>query len=190
MNAKKKGKVCGAKLRNKNAYCQKTPMANGRCRLHGGKTPSGPDSPHFKHGRYADAFKGQMAERFAKLEKDPKPLDAVTDLNVQRTMLEEYIAQASSRKKLRMTDLMNAADMAKDAVKSAAIIAQTRQKHAFTLAELKFLQKGMMVLMEKYVPDPDQRRNFIADLIALIPETDGAEESEPAILPAGAEPAS
>ena len=187
MKAKPKGKVCGAKLRGKNAYCQKAPMANGRCRLHGGKTPSGPDSPHFKHGKYADAFKGQMAERFARLQQDPTPLDAVTDLNVQRTMLETYIAQANNRKKIRLSDLMNAADMAKDAVKSAAIIAQTRQKQALTLAELRFIQKGMLMLMEKYVPDPDRRRNFIADLTALIPETDGAEESGPAELPAGAE---
>lgn len=129
-----------------------------------------------------------MALRFSKLQKDNQPLDAVADLNVQRAMLEEYIAQANKRKKIKMTDLMNAADMAKDAVKSAAIIAQTRQKQALTLAEIKFIQKGMMMLMEKYVPDPDQRRNFIEELYTLIPETDGAEESESAVLPAGAEP--
>lgn len=185
-----KDKVCGAKLRNKNAYCQKPPMANGRCRLHGGSTPSGPDSPHFKTGKFAYAFKNRMADRFAQLQNDKNPLEMVTDLNVQRAMLDEYVAQTTGRKKVRLSDLQNAADMAKDAVKSAAIIAQTRQKQALTLAELKFLQKGMMMLMEKYVPDSDQRRNFIADLIALIPETDGAEESEPAELSAGAEPTS
>jgi hypothetical protein len=181
-----KGKVCGAKLRGKNTYCQKPPMANGRCKLHGGKTPSGPDSPHFKHGRYADAFKGTMAQRFAKLQEDATPLDAISDLNVQRTMLATYIETAGAKKTVRLSDLVNAADMAKDAVKSAAIIAQTRQKDALTLAELKFLQKGMMILMEKYVPDPNNRRNFIADLYALIPQTDGAETDEPAELPAGA----
>jgi hypothetical protein len=28
-------------------------MANGRCRLRGGKTPNGVASPHFKHGQHS-----------------------------------------------------------------------------------------------------------------------------------------
>lgn len=181
MKAKPNGAVCGAKLRGKNATCRKAPMANGRCRLHGGKTPSGPDSPHFKHGKYAEAFKGAMALRFAKLQADEQPLDAIPDLNVQRVMLEQFIGMAKSKK-----DLLSAADMAHGVVKSTAIIAQTRQKQALTLAEIKFIQKGMMMLLEKYVPDPDQRRNFISELGSLVPVGDGTPESEPASLPAGA----
>lgn len=190
MKAKPKGNVCGAKLRGKNAFCQKPPMANGRCRLHGGTTPSGPDSPHFKTGKWAYAFKNRMAKRFSELQKDKNPLDMIADLNVQRTMLDEYVAQTTGRKKIRLSDLRNAADMAKDTVKSAAIIAQTRQKNALTLAELRFIQKGMMMLLEKYVPDPDQRRNFIADLTALIPEPVEPETDEPVELPASTEEAS
>ena len=30
-------------------------MANGRCKLHGGKTPSGPASVHFRHGHRTKA---------------------------------------------------------------------------------------------------------------------------------------
>lgn len=180
-------KVCGAKLRGKNAFCQKSPMANGRCRLHGGATPSGPDSANYKHGRYAEAFKGQLAEKFKKHSDDPQPLDMITDLNVQRTLLEEYLSQLSSRKKVRLNELINASSLAQDAVKSAAIITQTRQKTAFTMAEAKFIKQGFLMLMEKYVPDPDERRNFIADLSALIPERYDSEEDEPAKLPASTE---
>lgn len=159
-------------------------MANGRCRLHGGKTPSGPDSPHFRHGTFAYAFKQQMAERFTQIQQGSNPLDMVPELNVQRTMLDAYIAQATEKRKVRLTDLMNAADMAKEVVKSAATIAQTRQKQALTLAELRFIQKGMLMLMEKYVPDIDRRRNFIAELTALIPKHDESAADEPAELPA------
>lgn len=35
--------LCGAKLRNKNTYCQKHGMLNGRCRLHGGLSPKNQD---------------------------------------------------------------------------------------------------------------------------------------------------
>lgn len=43
--------VCGAKLRKKDAFCNSTKlMSNGRCRIHGGKTPAGLASPNFKTG--------------------------------------------------------------------------------------------------------------------------------------------
>lgn len=35
--------ICGSKLQNTNAFCQKHGMANGRCRLHGGLSPKGRD---------------------------------------------------------------------------------------------------------------------------------------------------
>ena len=45
-------KICGAKLRNKDAICQnKIIMRNGRCRLHGGNSLSGIAHPNWKHGR-------------------------------------------------------------------------------------------------------------------------------------------
>ena len=39
---------CGAKLRNKDSYCQKHGMANGRCRLHGGLSPKGTDHYNYQ----------------------------------------------------------------------------------------------------------------------------------------------
>lgn len=42
--------ICNAKLRNKNTYCQKHGMQNGRCRLHGGLSLSGSEHPQYTHG--------------------------------------------------------------------------------------------------------------------------------------------
>jgi hypothetical protein len=44
-------RLCGAKCRGKNKRCRQPAMLNGRCKLHGGLTPLGIASPHFKHGR-------------------------------------------------------------------------------------------------------------------------------------------
>src|SRR5262245_44093579 len=44
---------CEARKRGTDQLCQAPAMRNGRCRLHGGQTPSGIASPHFKHGKYA-----------------------------------------------------------------------------------------------------------------------------------------
>jgi len=49
---------CGARTRSEN-LCQSPAMPNGRCRMHGGKTPGAPmgNRNAYKHGRYtADAI--------------------------------------------------------------------------------------------------------------------------------------
>lgn len=48
--------ICGAKNRQGNP-CTLAPLVNGRCRFHGGLTPVGPASPHFKHGRHSKLLK-------------------------------------------------------------------------------------------------------------------------------------
>jgi hypothetical protein len=45
------GKACGAKTRS-GGRCKTAGMENGRCRMHGGPTPSG-----FKHGRHSKLLK-------------------------------------------------------------------------------------------------------------------------------------
>jgi len=175
-------KVCGAKLRGKAATCQKAPMANGRCRLHGDKTPSGPDSTHFKHGRYAAAFKGQMAEKFKQAQADGKPLDLLPELAIQRALLADYAESVTGKRTLTAATAKNLSDLVNDVVKTATTITKVRNDTAFTIAEFKFIQKGMTLLMEKYVPDPDKRRNFIAELGALIPEQHADQTDEPAEL--------
>lgn len=40
--------LCGAKLRGKDAHCQKHGMLNGRCRLHGGLSPKGADHYNYQ----------------------------------------------------------------------------------------------------------------------------------------------
>ncbi len=45
-------KICGITKRD-GTICQAYAMPNGRCRVHGGLTPKGPDSPHFKDGKHS-----------------------------------------------------------------------------------------------------------------------------------------
>lgn len=179
-------KVCGAKLRGKDKTCQRAPMANGRCRLHGGATPSGPDSPHYKTGRYALAFKGQMAKRYEQASADIKPLDLLPELAIQRAILEDYAENVSGKRTITAAAAKNLSDLVNDVVKTATTITKVRNDTAFTIAEYRFLQKSINLLMEKYVPDPDRRRNFIAELSAIIPEKHADQTDEPAELSTGA----
>jgi len=59
--------ICGAKLRNKNAYCQKYGMLNGRCRLHGGLSPKGADHWNYKHGWCTKESRQRSVEATARI---------------------------------------------------------------------------------------------------------------------------
>jgi hypothetical protein len=50
--AKKKLHNCGAKTRAETP-CKRSPMHNGRCCNHGGKSLAGAAHPNYKHGRYS-----------------------------------------------------------------------------------------------------------------------------------------
>src|SRR5262249_6908633 len=50
-------RVCGAKTRS-GTPCRRRPLAGrNRCRLHGGSTPAGIASPHFRHGKRSRYFR-------------------------------------------------------------------------------------------------------------------------------------
>jgi histone H3/H4 len=175
-------KACGAKTRG-GGKCKKPAMPNGRCKLHGGKTPRGTDSVHFKHGRYSTVFRGQLADKFLHATEEDKPLDLLPELAVQRAVLASYIEKVSNKIKVEIGDFKAVSSLAEDVVRTAATIAKVRNDTALTIAEIKFIQIGMMRLLEKYVTDPNRRRDFIAELRALVPGRDDAGADEPAGVP-------
>lgn len=63
--------VCGAKTRS-GGTCKGHPMANGRCRMHGGGS-TGPKTPNcannaFKHGFYSDALRPEEKELWERVQ--------------------------------------------------------------------------------------------------------------------------
>jgi hypothetical protein len=71
-------RLCGAKTRS-GGTCKKFTMSNGtgRCRLHGGLSPAGVASPHFKHGRrskYLKHLPAHLRDNFKRALADPELL--------------------------------------------------------------------------------------------------------------------
>ena len=60
---------CGARRRDGSA-CRSKPMANGRCRMHGGPTPTGFGLPQTKHGRYSKDMPARIAGDYAAMLAD------------------------------------------------------------------------------------------------------------------------
>ena len=83
--------TCGAKLRRKDAHCKNKPgfktdhPGQGRCYLHGGKTP-------IKHGRYSKLTnRPRLAELMQTLGAETNPLDLMPELLMLRALVYEYI---------------------------------------------------------------------------------------------------
>jgi len=83
--------TCGAKLRKKAAFCKNKPgfktdhPGEGRCYLHGGKTP-------IKHGRYSTLTnRPRLAELMQTLGAEKNPLDLIPELLMLRALVYEYI---------------------------------------------------------------------------------------------------
>jgi hypothetical protein len=85
--------ICGAKTRN-GGYCMKSPVAaRNRCRLHGGRSPRGIASPHFKDGKYTIELGGELSRRYQQALGDEKLLE----LRDEIALLEARIAELLKR---------------------------------------------------------------------------------------------
>lgn len=89
-------KLCGAKLRNKDAICTNPAMENGRCRLHGGLTPKGVLQGNFKTGRYSSSLPVRLAAKYEELRNDPELLNISDEIAILRTRLSDLLDRSDS----------------------------------------------------------------------------------------------
>lgn len=87
--------ICGAKKKN-GTPCQMSAMPNGRCRLHGGKTPQGIASPHFKDGRYSRFIPARMTERYHEAKQDAELLALREDIALVDSRLSDLLGRVDT----------------------------------------------------------------------------------------------
>ncbi len=83
-------KFCGADT-DDGTPCENPAMENGRCRKHGGATPSGVASSRFKHGRYSKHLPTRLIDRYEETLADGqltslKDEIALVDLRIADTI--------------------------------------------------------------------------------------------------------
>jgi len=90
---------CGAKLRKSRPprYCERYPMPNGRCYLHGGKSLKGPASGTYQGKGYSKYFPSKKLRRiFARSFEDRELMRLRNDLAIVATRLVELIQSLNS----------------------------------------------------------------------------------------------
>jgi hypothetical protein len=72
---------CNATAKSTGKQCE-NPAVDGssKCRVHGGKTPRGADSPNFKHGRYSKHMPEALLSAYKDAQTDPELLSVRQDI--------------------------------------------------------------------------------------------------------------
>jgi hypothetical protein len=82
---------CGAKTRS-GEPCKSFAMANGRCRMHGGKAPRGHALPQTTHGRYSKDLPTRLAARYEEAANDPDLLQLDSEIHLTDAMIRERLS--------------------------------------------------------------------------------------------------
>lgn len=85
---------CKAKSKRSGQQCQQPAMHGSEvCYMHGGKTPKGIASPHFKTGRWSNHLTGKIAAAYADMESDETLLSLRDDIRLSDAMLRANFAK-------------------------------------------------------------------------------------------------
>lgn len=134
------GSKCGAKTRSGGTCGQPGIAPSGRCRLHGGATPRGIDSPHFKGALSNRSSKGweqnlvgDLLDKFEVISSDPDLMNLSAEIAVVTAHLQQQVK--------RMEQFGDSPERWLDARKTfnAAMLARRRKQGAAYASELEKL---------------------------------------------------
>jgi len=86
--------ICSAHRANGQSICTSTfLMSNGRCKKHGGMTPSGVASPHFKTGRHSRNLPTRLLERYEEALADPEMHSLEAEIALVDARIDDLLRQ-------------------------------------------------------------------------------------------------
>jgi hypothetical protein len=88
---------CRANAKHRQEQCR-LPAVTGMevCRFHGGLTPRGPVSPHFKSGKYSKFLPTRMLARYREAERDPELTSLRSELALVDARLMDLLTRVHS----------------------------------------------------------------------------------------------
>lgn len=159
-------KKCGAKTRQLNAdgtpkLCARPGVGKGgRCKYHGGMSPSGPANGQWKDGRRSKFMPKQLADRFLEGLRDKQLMQLRQDVALIEAMLTGLTASLKGNKlpseqmERRIANLVDH--------RRRLIEAETRRLDALqqsvTLAQFMATMRVVAEVIREYVDDDQQRR--------------------------------
>lgn len=167
---------CGAKTRALDKHCCRYPAGfktdhpgEGRCWLHGGKTP-------IKHGRYSKIKRREIRDLVGKFLLDPEPLNMLDDLAAMRALFVDFVQRygawreallawhdswkagengpTAAPKPREIMDVADAHRILAEVTKVVERIERIKAANAISRSDLARVVTEMARSVERYVIDP------------------------------------
>ena len=144
----------------------------GKCYLHGGKTPRGIQSPHFVHGRasrYEESMRESLRERIEALRQfDPYSLE--DELLLVRALLGEILDQddGSPDEAKRERMMYRATSMIEQITRTVERMVKMRNDTAITAVEVGAIAMRFIDILVRYIPEPKQQDKAIEEVTSLV----------------------
>lgn len=170
---------CEATSKRSGERCRKHAM-RGRnvCLAHGGKTPRGAASPHFKTGRHSRSLPGRLLATYEVALRDPRLLSLRDDIALIDTMLMETLSQLdddtpTTKERCVFRNVGKLIEQRRRLVESEVkhiVLA----REMMTAEEAMSLMHAVVAIVTHYLPDPKEQAAVAEELHALI-STNGPE---------------
>lgn len=172
----KNGKpICGARTKRKGTPCTQDPMQNGRCRLHGGATPGGIASPHFKTGRWSKHLPAQLAEHYQAALADQDLLALREDLALLDARLAQVLGKLreADASKIKETEAEVWGEVA-ELLEQRRRTVESERKRLVDMQQMITYEDAMLFVtvlsdsVRRHVTDPKQLASIAADIARLV----------------------
>lgn len=154
--AKRSGKQC------------ELPAVSGstKCRVHGGLTPKGTESPNYLHGRYSSSVPAELQEKIHELDNFDI-LDLTDELQTQRALIASYIERYQKGVNMTEFSIGTVISWFNSVGVMVERIMKMRNETALTSAELALLKMRTADLVVKYIDSPERQRAFVIELFQI-----------------------
>lgn len=135
---------CGAKKRN-GEPCRAKAMENGRCRIHGGKTPVGIALPQTKHARYSKYLPPNIQERYHAAIAD----DGLISLRDEIALVEVQIVatlEAQTDPNAKVEDIIAARSRLYDLIEQRRRLVETERKRLVDMQQMITTEQAMLLV--------------------------------------------
>ena len=158
---------CKAKTKQTGKRCKRSPTPGREvCRLHGGATPRGIDSPHFKHGRYSKAMPDRLIEKYETARNDPDLITMRDDIALidARIMDQLELAEADPVIWEGITDLIEKRRKLCEGERRRLYDLQT----TMTAEQAMAMITALIAIIRSHIGDQDRRRAIVRDIRDLL----------------------
>lgn len=163
-------------------------LGEGKCKLHGGASPRGTESPHFKHGMYSNYLPTSILQKADAMAAQSEMLDLLPELVLTRALLADYMERLKtneSQTKLLPGEFETIRTLTDQIRKLSDSISKQRNDTALTAVEITYLVTRIPEVVVRFIDEPEKQRAFITELFGIA----GGVPSRPVELAAGKAPA-